>query len=255
MDKKPFLDRSLLIPIGIGVFSMVGILIVMLAVYLEEPPTAIPVDPTVTPFKYILLATETLVPDPELETVPSEETISEEPTNPISPILPVTSEATFPALPTTAPSRIPILATNTVQASISTPAIVTATFTGTAPATTTSSLTQKYDETDEFLEYDGDWVSRTGVGNAYQGTLSVSNQVGSDVIFSFEGQQIVIGYLGEPGLGSLTISIDDDEFLLNQSAGNKWVSPQFPAGEHFVILIHEDGDTINLDYVEIIRSN
>lgn len=226
----------------------------MLAVYLDQPPTAVPAESTVTPFKYILLATETSTPDPELETIPPEETISEEPTTPIAPISTVTSEATLPDFSTVTPSRNPILATSTFPASIPTPVIVTATFTNIAP-TTASGSTQKYDETDQLLEYDGDWVNRTGVGNAYQGTLSVSNEVGNDVIFSFDGQQIAIGYLGEPGLGSLTISIDDDEFLLNQSAGNKWVSPQFPAGEHFVILIHEDGASVNLDYVEIIRSN
>jgi hypothetical protein len=252
MDKKPFFDRSLLIPISIGVFSMVGILIMVSAIVLDQPPTAAPADPTFTPFKYILLATETITPEPELVTLAPEETLSEESVTPTST---VTSGATFPALPTAAPSRIPILATNTFQESIPTPAIVTATFTNTVPATGASSLTQKYDETDQLLEYDGDWMNRTGVGTAYQGTLSVSDQVGNDVIFSFEGQQIIIGYVGEPGLGSLTISIDDDEFLLNQSAGNKWVSPQFPAEEHFVILIHEDGDSINLDYVEIIGSN
>jgi hypothetical protein len=167
----------------------------------------------------------------------------------------VTSAEGFPALPTEALSPGLILATNTIQNSIPTPAIVTATMTNIGPGTTASSSTQKYDETDQLLEYDGDWETRTGVGNVYQGTLSVSNQVGSDVIFDFEGQQLVIGYLGGPGLGSLAISIDDDEFLLNQSAGNKWVSPQFPAGEHFVILIHEDGSSVNLDYIEIHSSN
>jgi hypothetical protein len=132
---------------------------------------------------------------------------------------------------------------------------VTATTPSTVAGTTASSLTQKHDNVDQLLQYDGNWVSRTDVGNAYQGTLHVSNRVGNDVSFSFVGQQIAIGYLGEPGLGSITVSVDDDEFLLNQSGGNRWLSPQYSSTEHFVILIHENGDTINLDYVEIIGSN
>jgi hypothetical protein len=250
MDKKPFLDRSLLIPIGIGIFSIVGILIVILAVLIDQPQAEVPAQPTVTPFKFILLATETFASDPALETHTPEGSLPNEPPIPIS-----TVASGFPAFPTQAPSQIPILATNTVQSSIPAPAEVTATMTSSVAGTTVSGFTQKYDNVDQLLLYYGNWVSRTDVANAYQGTLHVSNRVGNDVAFSFVGQQIAIGYLGEPGLGSITISIDDDEFRLNQSGGNRWLSPEFSSTEHFVILLHEEGDTINLDYVEIIQSN
>jgi hypothetical protein len=31
-----------------------------------------------------------------------------------------------------------------------------------------------------------------------------------------------------------------------------WCSPQLSSGDHFVRIIHENGETINLDYIEIM---
>jgi hypothetical protein len=235
MNKQPFIDRSLLIPIGISAFSILGIFIAFLIVYLDKPP-AVAADSTATPFKYLLLATETRVPDPDLELTPSEE-----PTT--NPFLGNTPEK-GPALPTAASSQASTLISNTLQSSTTTTA-----------GTTTLNVTKRYDDTDPLLDYDGDWVSETSVGNAHQGTLFFSKTIGNDVIFSFTGEQLVIGYLDQPGLGSIAISIDDNEFQLDQSVGQEWVSPQLSNTEHFVIIIHQSGNSVNLDYIAILSSN
>ncbi|HET9915186.1 MAG TPA: hypothetical protein VFQ13_25065 [Anaerolineales bacterium] len=237
MDKRPAIDRSLLIPIGISVFSIVGILFIFLTVYLDKPQVAVSPDPTPTPFKYLFLATETLVPDPALETTPPEETVPEEPTGPIQEDLPEEEAATFPTEESAQ--------TNPLSDSGTTPVV----------STPVLNIVDRYDDTDPRLEYDGAWVSQTNVANARQGTLFVSNAIGNDLTLSFVGQQIVIGYLGEPSLGSITISIDDEEFQLDQSVGKEWVSPQFGNNEHFVIIVHESGDTVNLDYINVLSSD
>jgi hypothetical protein len=236
MDKRPFIDHSLLIPIGISIFSLAGILAIFLTVYLDKPQVAVPTAPTPTPFKYLLLATETLIPDPAAETAPPEETAPDGSTGPVE----------------GDPSEEDFLTFPTEESSGEDPLLRSAT----TPETSTDALNivDRYDDADPRLDYDGDWISETNVANAYQRTIFVSNMIGNDLILSFIGQQIVIGYLGEPDLGSMTISIDDDEFQLDQSVGKEWISPQLDNGEHFVIIIHESGDSVNLDYINILSS-
>lgn len=241
MDKQPFLDRSLLIPIGISIFSILGIGIALATVYLDKPETVAPATLTVTPFKFTFLGTETAVPSLELETTPSEEAFPEEPSTPVFTDTPQAE-----------------LGTSTLQATASSPTSPLASSTSqTSPTSSTASLTgsNRYDNVDPLLEYDGDWVGQTNVTNAYQGTLVLSKTIGNDLIFSFTGQRIIIGYLGQAGLGSMAISIDDQEFQLNQSAGREWASPQFSNEEHLVIITHESGQSVNLDYINVVGPN
>lgn len=240
MDKRLFTDRSLLIPIAIGIFSILGIIVILLSVYLDKPQAVVSATRTVTPFKYLLLATETGVPapeaettDPELELTGPEQTFTEEP------------EQEFPTFSAAGPPNFTTLTSNTLQS----PAAI--------PATTAAalSISERYDDADSRLEYDGDWVNETGVANAQQGTLSVSNTIGNDLVLTFVGQQIIIGYLGGSDLGSIVISIDDSEFQLHQAVGKEWASPQLDNAEHFVIIIHESGDSVNLDYINILSSD
>jgi len=229
MDKQP-LERSFLIPIGISIFSILGIVIVLLIVNLDKPETAPPVTPTMTAFKYLFLGTETPASEPDLlEATPSEEAFLEEPADPT---FIDTPQAGFPAFPGVGPSPV-------------------STLTG---GTAVLIETERYDDTTPILDYDGDWESQTNVANAYQGTLSVSNTIGSDLIFSFTGRQMIVGYLGAPELGSLLVSLDDEEFQVNQSAGKEWTSPQLSNTEHFVIIVHDSGKLVNLDYINILNS-
>jgi len=226
-------DRSVIIPIGISVFSIVGILIIWFTVYLDKPQVVVPADPTATAFKFLFLASETPTPDPALETAPPEATVPEEATRLILINTPEESSAqTNPSV------------NNTLPGSTTTH----------ADSSAVLNVIDTFDDADPRLQYDGDWVSQTNVGNASQGTLFVSNTIGNDVTFLFFGQQIIIGYLGEPGLGFISISIDDDEFEVDQSVGNEWTSPQFIDEEHFVIIVHESGDSVNLDYINILGS-
>lgn len=242
MDKPPPPEHSLLVPIGISIFSIVGILIALAIVYLDKPDEPAPATPTSTPFRYIFLGTETSVPSPDLEIAPSEESFPEELEDPIF-IEIDTPQAGLPTpiLPGGASTQVSTLPGSNSQAS---PTV------GTAELT----VAERYDNTDPLLDFDGDWESQTNVADAYQGTLSVSNTIGSDLIFAFTGQQMIIGYLGDTGLGNLLISLDDQDFQVNQSTGREWVSPQLPNTEHFVIIIHDSGESINLDYINVVSS-
>jgi len=240
MDKQPFGDRSLLVPIAIGVFSILGIFVILLSVYLDKPQAVVSATRTVTPFKYLLLATETGVPgpeaeatDPELVVTGPEQTFTEEP------------EQEFPTFSAAGPPQGTTSANSLLRV------------TQAVPATTAAALSvrERYDDADSRLEYDGDWINETGVANAQQGTLTVSNAIGNDLVLTFVGQQIIIGYLGGSDLGSIVISIDDDEFQLDQSTGKEWTSPQLPNTEHFIIIVHDSGDTVNLDYINVLGSN
>jgi hypothetical protein len=214
-------------------------------VYLDKPEAPAPATPTLTQFSFIFLGTETLIPGPELETTPAEETFPEESegTTFINPpqILFNTPQAGFPVTPGGAPTQVNNLPVSTSQASATV-----------SPAGLT--VTERYDNTDPLLEFDGNWEPQTNVVGAYQGTLSVSTEIESDLIFSFTGRQLIIGYVGGAGLGNLLISIDDQEFQVNQSTGQEWVSPQLPDAEHFVIIVHDSGESVNLDYINILNS-
>lgn len=240
MDKFSFTDRSIFIPIGISVFSIMGILTILLNVYLGPPQAVISATPTPTPFKYLLLSTATFLPGPAPETNSLQQTSPEEPAELIPADTPQAESRAFPT-ETSAQANTPAGST-ALPGPTATP----------AASATASNAADKYDDVDALLEYDGDWVHQTNVGNAYQGTLSVSSTIDDDLIFDFTGQQIVIGYLGGSGQGILTIYIDDDEFQLNQSTGREWTSPQFTHEEHFVIIVHESGASVNLDYINVL---
>lgn len=241
MDKRFLSDQTVLVPIGIGIFSIAGILLIALIAYLDLPQTAVFPTSTPTPFRYQLLTTGTFLPDPVIviDTAPAESLFLAQPTNPIPAAPPATE---VPVLPTQA----------LLQASTPSPGPTTSASTPAASATAGSAAGNRYDNADPLLDFDGDWVHQTNAANAHQGTLSVSNSVDDDLVFDFTGQQLVIGYVGGSGQGLLTIYIDDDEFKLNQSSGKEWTSPQYPNEEHFVILVNEDGGSVNLDYINVL---
>lgn len=239
MSNQPSVDRGFLIPISIGSFAIVGICLALLIVYLDKPQATTSVNKTPTPFKYLLLATETPIPELESATVPALKFF------PVKPVGSKTPEEGLPKSSTAMTSHVSDLVNSATPDLALTPTV----------GTNVASVLERYDDTDARLEYDGEWTGEIDVQDAHQGTLSVSTTIGSDVTFTFVGQQIIIGYMGNPGLGSILISIDDNEFLLNQSAGNAWFSPQFIQGEHFVILIHQSGNSVNLDYIDILDSS
>jgi hypothetical protein len=235
MNDEKRIDISILIPIGLGVFSAVGICLALLIGYSNRPQAAIPIEQTATLFRYLFLGTETLTPDPTLETSTPEEVFTEEP----------------PALITSTQDELssaPVIPTQTrALAGNSTPA---------PPPTvdTTSAFAAgKYDDTNSYLEYNGDWISELFVDGVYQETLYISAEIANNVTFTFAGKQIIIGYLGDVDFGTIAITIDNDEFTLDQSDGSEWISPQLTQGNHSVVIIHESGDFVNLDYIQVLN--
>jgi hypothetical protein len=249
MNDNKRVDISILIPIGIGAFSVMGICLALLIGYLNRPQTDIPVEQTAAPFKYHFLGTETFTPDPELETATPEDVFTEKPTASATPVVLITAtQEKFPSSPAI-PTQTSIFTGNATP-------IPTHTSISTSLPTDEETFTLeagKYDDTNSYLEYDGDWVSELFVEGVYQETLYISTEIANSVTFTFTGKQVIIGYLGDIDFGTIAITIDDDEFTRDQSSGSEWISPQLTQGNHSVVIIHESGDFVNLDYIQILN--
>ncbi|RPJ27669.1 MAG: hypothetical protein EHM33_07150 [Chloroflexi bacterium] len=242
MKNKPPLDRELLIPIIIGVISILGIGLIFSLADLDRGQAPVPLGPAETPFKYLLLATQTSTSKPELEATASEEILQTAVT--MSTFVPRTTKESIPS-PVGTPSSIETVINDDAFAATVIPPVSEA-----LPIDL-----GKFDDTNPNVEYGGDWSMQTNLGTAFQGTLHVSNTVGNYVTLSFEGEQMQLGYQSAAGFGSLIITIDEGEYVLDQIANGTWVSPQLTSDTHYVIIFHESGDTINLDYIVILDVN
>jgi len=112
----------------------------------------------------------------------------------------------------------------------------------------------KYDDTDPNIVYDRYWAFKmnSGTAYAYKGTLHISASIGNEASFRFTGQQFSLGYQRGQNFGIVTVMIDDQPYTFHEEAlGNVWLSPQLPSGTHSVRLIHESGESINLDSIEV----
>ncbi|HEY3473588.1 MAG TPA: hypothetical protein VGK56_03205, partial [Anaerolineales bacterium] len=112
----------------------------------------------------------------------------------------------------------------------------------------------KYDDTDPKITYDRHWAFQmnSGTAYAYKGTLHVSSSIGNEASFHFTGQQFYVGYQRGRNFGIVTVLIDGESYSFHQQAfGNIWRSPELSSGTHSVRLIHESGESVNLDYVEV----
>jgi hypothetical protein len=227
MEPRPPFDRALLIPIAIGVVSILGIGWILSTNDLREalsPPTVVP---TAVPFDVSSLETEvgSLFPSAlptQDETPPT-----------------VTSTRTPPPSLTPTSTRTPR---------------PTATFTPTSnqfqplPA-------GKYDDTDPNIAYDRYWTAlkNPSTENSYQGTIHMSTGIGNEASFRFTGEGFRLGYQRGKSFGTVTVIIDDQPYRFHEQAFDLvWRSPQLDRGDHFVRIIHESGASINLDYVEIL---
>jgi len=242
MDKRSPVDYSLFFAVLVGAGSLLGLcLILALGQFRTEGAEVLPVE-TSTPFKYAFLGTEPGISTLELETSTPEEPF---PGDTIYPTLNTTPDNGFISFPTMTPTR-----TNVPSSSGSPRPTSTKTFTPTVEETMPFAA-GKYDDTDLRITHSGNWVSQTNVGNAYNETLHVSNTLGNYVAFTFVGQQLQLGYQGGPGLGTVRITIDTTPFLLTQTTGNEWSSAKILHGRHFVIITHDSGGSVNLDYINI----
>jgi hypothetical protein len=230
MQPRPSFDRGLLIPIAVGVISLLGIAWIFLTSDLSDSlilPTAIPSN--VSPFE-----TTTLPP-------PSATPILEE----TPPTTTGTSPDAYPELPAeTLPSTSTVI-TETRPAPSATP----------TPEQIQPFPAGKYDDMDSNISYDRYWtvLKNPGTANAYKGTLHFSSSIGNEVSFHFTGQRFYIGYQRGRNFGIVTVMIDNQSYSFHEQAFDLiWRSPQLSPGDHFVRIIHESGESINLDYIQIL---
>ena len=232
MQPRPSFDRELLIAIAVGVVAILGLGWIFLTNYRSESPSPPTEAPTAIPSDSRPHETGTL------------------PSPPATPIL----EQTPPTTTGTSPVAYPGPPSDTLPS-----ATVLITKTRPAPSATPTPDQQlpagKYDDTDPKIAYDRYWAFKMNSGTtyAYKGTLHISTSIGTEASFHFTGQRFNLGYQRGRNFGTVTVIIDDQTYSFHEQAlGNIWRSPQLSPGTHSVRLIHENGESINLDYIEIV---
>jgi hypothetical protein len=235
MRPHPSFDRPLLIAIAIGLVSLLGLLWIFSKSDLGEaliPPTAVP---TAIPFDISTLKAEIL------STLPSATpTLEDRP-----PAATESSSASSPEPLTEKVLPVSTMITESGAASSATP----------TPDQGQVLSAGKYDDTDPNIAYDRFWSfeRNSGTKYAYQGTLHISTGIGNELSFRFTGQRFNLGYQRGKNFGIVTVLIDDQPYSFHEQAlGNIWQSPQLSAGTHSVRLIQESGESINLDYIEVV---
>jgi hypothetical protein len=235
MDNQPSFDRGLLIPALISVFSVIGIVSVLLFNRYNTARAAVTGTPTETPFKYILLGTEPAISTEALPEESATARLSEEPP-------PVFTQA--PPIVLT-PNTPQVTTPNTPVTPLLTPSSPTITPASASPPPLNAGT---YDDVYPGLIYSEGW-DLTNVGGV---TLHTSSTLGNSVTFRFIGQEVRILYQSGPSLGVVRVMLDTTQTLLNQSAtSNELVLTAATSGTHTVTITHLSGGSVNLDSVII----
>jgi hypothetical protein len=114
----------------------------------------------------------------------------------------------------------------------------------------------KYDDVDPHIVYDPYWTALKNKSTriAYLGTIHASNSIGQGASFRFKGKRFSLGYMRGKSFGTVTVIVDDQTYSFHEQAFDLvWNSPTLPPGDHFVRIIHESGESVNLDYVLIVE--
>jgi hypothetical protein len=233
MQPRPSFDPELLIVIAAGVVAMLGLGWIFLTNYPSETPIPPTVEPTATPFDVSPFATGILPPTPS-----ATPTLEETP-----PTATGTSSDVYPGPPA---ETLPPASTLITESRASPSA---------TPTPDQPLPAGKYDDTDPNIAYDRYWVftMNSGTAHAYKGTLHISASIGNEASFHFTGQGFYLGYQRGRNFGTVTVMIDDQPYSFHEQAvGNIWRSPQLSPGTHSVRIIHENGESINLDYIEVL---
>ena len=235
MQPRPSFDRTLLIPIAIGVVSILGIGWIFLTSDLREtfiPPTAVP---TAIPFDVSSLETEAASFFPSATSTQDETPPTATGTRPVA----------YPGPPAETLPSTSTLITESRPTPSATP----------TPDRIQPLPAGKYDDTDPNIAYDRYWtvLKNPGTVNAYKGTLHVSTGIGNEASFRFTGEGFSLGYQRGKSFGTVSVLIDNQSYSFHEQAFDLvWRSPQLSPGDHFVRIIHESGESINLDYIEIL---
>ncbi len=236
MQPRPSFDGSLLIPIAIIVISILGLRWVFSTTELGS----LFIRPTAIPSSFSPLETKTRTPSP----APARSA-------PLArdDVLPSATEAAGPTIdPGTPTETLP--PTNTLTATPPTPS------TTPTPAGIQPLRAGKYDDTDPNIEYDMYWTALKNASTArsYQGTIHASSYAGSEASFRFTGKGFQLGYKRGKSFGTVTVLIDGQPYNFSeQSFDLVWRSPKLPVGDHFVQIVHQSGESVNLDYILILE--
>lgn len=236
MQPRRSFDRTLVIPIAIGIFSILGIGWLIWTKDLGDSLKETFIPPTAMPSSSGPLEAATWTPFPS--PVP---TLAE-----MSPTVTTTGPDSYPGpfaeiLPTTS-----ALVTETPPTPSTTP----------TPAGIQPLRAGKYDDTDPNIAYDPHWIAlkNTSTAKSYEGTIHASFDAGSEASFRFTGKGFRLGYKRGKNFGTVTVMIDGQPYSFYEQAFDLvWRSPQLSAGDHFVRIIHQSGESINLDYILILE--
>ncbi len=236
MQPRSSFDRTRLILIAIDAVAILVILVIgwiFLTRNLGKPS----ITPTAIPSSVSPLETETLTATQSPSATATQDEISPTATE-ISPEAPLA----FPVetLPSTS-----ILITETLPPPSATP----------TPDRIQPLRAGKYDDTNPNIAYGMYWtiLKNPGTKNAYEGTIHFSDAIGNEASFRFTGKGFLLGYQRGKNFGIVTVIIDDQSYSFDEEAFDLvWRSPKLSEGDHFVRIIHESGQSIDLDYVEIL---
>ena len=243
MENKPSFDRSLLIPIGVGIFSLLGICIILVGGRLNASRASVEEAPTSTPFEYAFIGTE-----PAISTV-TLETIEETPTEGILTEPPIVLETLTLPPPGTQQNRF----TNTPPSLITLPPLAN---TNTPTRTPTSAFAAPFgsgtfDDTDNRFVYGGNW--KIIPGSTYQSTLHVSDTLGNTIKYLFIGNEMRVFFQAGPSLGTIRLTLDTTSYVMNESSSTtqnyEWVLSASSTGTHTVTITHDSGGSVNFNYI------
>lgn len=265
MNNQPPFDRSLWIPIGVGLFALIGICIIIVAGRVTALRANVQEVPTATAFKYALVGTE-----PAITTLTIEPTGFAPPAATEEPIIFFTSTNSSLSTPVLLSPNVTNVSTNIVVRT-NTPKrtpLVTAPSASTLTTVTRTPTSQSpdilraatYDDTDYRIIYNGNWTAQSGVSGVENNTLHVSGTVGDSITFRFYGNEIHIFYEVGPSLGNIKVSIDGNDYApqpqnSTPTARFEWVLPSVDTGTHTAVITHVSGGSVNFDAVWIPAVN
>src|SRR5690349_2283332 len=252
MDNQPSFDRSLLIPVGVAVFSLIGICVILVAGRITAVRANVQEVPTATVFKYALIGTE-----PAITTVTPEPAGFATPEFTEPPVIFDTSTSSSVSTPILlSPVTTNVLSRTAITTAAGTvsPAANTKTPTRTPTSESSAPLNEgTYDDIYDHLLYTGDWDSQDSVSGAFHNTLHVSGTLGDAVSFQFIGQELRVFFQAGPSLGTIRLKLDNDNnYDMNENNSTtqtyEWVLPSVANGTHTVTITHLSGGSVNLDY-------
>lgn len=236
MDNQPPFDRGILLPIGVGIISLIGICVILVVGRITAARANVQELPTATAFKYALVGTE-----PAITTVTLEPSQLAPPDATEPPAIFMTSTGT----PISTPTRLQLVTVS--------PGPSTNTPTRTPTSASAAPLNEgTFDDVYDHLFYTGDWDTQASVPGAYKNTLHTSGTLGDVVSFEFIGQELRVFFQSGPSLGTIRLKLDSNNYDISENNSTtetyEWVLPSVTNGTHSVTITHLSGGSINLDY-------